>query len=145
MSINTCKECGKQFEAKSPRVAYCSDIHYRPCPICGKPVEAKYLSDPPRRCEDCKGKSIPKMKPKVDVRQDIATRAYGADIRTYVMDKPILGFIPGHDYELEIEWKYSVYNVSAVRDVTADMPVDLLINLSSQISIDRYFAKKITA
>ena len=52
--MRKCKECGKLFVPKG-REQYCSDIHYRPCPICGKPVEAKYLSDPPRKCADCKG------------------------------------------------------------------------------------------
>ena len=53
-----CKECGKLFTPKG-REQYCPDIHYRPCPVCGKPVVAKYLSDPPRRCEDCKAKRKP--------------------------------------------------------------------------------------
>lgn len=51
--MRKCKECGKLFQPKG-REQYCSDIHYRPCPSCGKPVVAKYLSDPPRRCNDCK-------------------------------------------------------------------------------------------
>lgn len=50
MEMKKCKECGKLFMPKSARVQYCSDIHYRPCPVCGKKVEAKYLSDPPRCC-----------------------------------------------------------------------------------------------
>ena len=50
MVMKKCKECGKLFEAKSAKVQYCSAIHYRPCPVCGKPVVAKYLSDPARCC-----------------------------------------------------------------------------------------------
>lgn len=53
--MRKCKECGKLFIPKG-REQYCSDIHYRPCPICGEPVEAKYLSDPPRKCDKCKGR-----------------------------------------------------------------------------------------
>lgn len=53
--LRKCKECGKTFLPKG-REQYCPDIHYRPCPICGAPVEAKYLSDPPRKCDKCKGK-----------------------------------------------------------------------------------------
>lgn len=56
--LRKCKECGKMFTPKG-REQYCSDIHYRPCPVCGKPVIAKYLSDPARRCEDCRGKKVP--------------------------------------------------------------------------------------
>lgn len=55
--MRRCKECGKLFQPKG-REQYCSDIHYRPCPICGEPVEAKYLSDPPRRCANCKANKL---------------------------------------------------------------------------------------
>lgn len=54
MEMKKCKECGKLFVPKSARSQYCDGDHYRPCPICGKPVFAKYLSDPARRCKDCK-------------------------------------------------------------------------------------------
>mgnify|MGYP004653000285 CR=1 FL=1 len=54
MEMKKCKECGKLFLPKSKRQQYCDAIHYRPCPVCGKPVIAKYLSDPARRCDDCK-------------------------------------------------------------------------------------------
>ena len=50
MEMKRCKECGKLFTPKSARTQYCDDIHYRPCPVCGKLVEAKYLSDPARCC-----------------------------------------------------------------------------------------------
>lgn len=56
-SMKKCKECGKLFVPKG-RENYCSDVHYRPCPICGKPVEVKYFSDPPRKCEDCKYRKV---------------------------------------------------------------------------------------
>jgi len=62
--MRKCKECGKLFMPKG-REKYCSDVHYRPCPICGEPVIAKYLSDPPRKCEKCKHtKSQPSAVPK---------------------------------------------------------------------------------
>lgn len=50
MDMKKCKECGKLFVPKSKNSVYCDAIHYRPCPVCGKLVEAKYLSDPPRTC-----------------------------------------------------------------------------------------------
>ncbi len=53
--MRKCKECGKLFTPKG-REQYCHDIHYRPCPNCGELVIAKYLSDPPRRCDKCKGR-----------------------------------------------------------------------------------------
>lgn len=67
--MRKCKECGKLFMPKG-REQYCSDVHYRPCPVCGTPVEAKYLSDPPKKCPNCRySKSKikakePLMKPK---------------------------------------------------------------------------------
>lgn len=63
MELRKCKECGKMFEPKG-REQYCSDIHYRPCPVCGTLVVAKYLSDPARRCDKCKGTrgtAVPKI------------------------------------------------------------------------------------
>lgn len=51
--MRACKECGKLFVPKG-REQYCSDTHYRPCPVCGTPVVAKYLSDPPKRCDACR-------------------------------------------------------------------------------------------
>jgi hypothetical protein len=53
MEMRKCKECGKMFMPKG-REKYCSDVHYRPCPVCGTLVIAKYLSDPPRKCDNCK-------------------------------------------------------------------------------------------
>ena len=61
--IKICKECGKEFEATNARQAYCSAKHYRPCPVCGELVYAKYLSDPARRCDKCKGAKSSKTKP----------------------------------------------------------------------------------
>lgn len=33
-----CAICGKEFVPKSPAQRICSDNHYSPCPVCGKPV-----------------------------------------------------------------------------------------------------------
>lgn len=63
MEMRKCKECGKLFMPKSMRSQYCDALHYRPCPVCGKPVEAKYLSDPPRCCsKECQQASRAKNK-----------------------------------------------------------------------------------
>lgn len=56
-SLKKCKECGKLFTPKG-RENYCSEDHYRPCPVCGKPVIVKYFSDPPRKCDDCKWRKV---------------------------------------------------------------------------------------
>ena len=59
--IKKCKECGKEFRPKSARQMYCSDQHYRACPVCGKPVPVKVTAmiDPPRCCStECKLKRM---------------------------------------------------------------------------------------
>lgn len=66
----------------------------------------------------------------------------GEDIREFILNKPLMGFIPGHQYILEIEWNgCSAYDVCGIYDVTEDKSIDLFINLSSNNSIDRYFKK----
>lgn len=37
--IKVCKHCGELFETNNPQKIYCNRPHYRPCPICGKPVK----------------------------------------------------------------------------------------------------------
>ena len=57
LEMKKCKECGEMFMPTSNKQKYCTKMHYRPCPVCGKPVYAKYLSDPARCCSGiCKAK-----------------------------------------------------------------------------------------
>lgn len=50
--IQKCRCCGKEFETNSPQKLYCNDVHYLPCPICGKPVlkTDKDFTRPPKCC-----------------------------------------------------------------------------------------------
>lgn len=80
-----CKECGKLFVPRG-REQYCQDTHYRPCPICGKPVEVKYLSDPARKCDDCRYR---KVKP---AQQDLAPKS-----------KSLFNFIPNDVPAVQIQ------------------------------------------
>lgn len=65
--MKKCKECGKLFVPKSKNSVYCDAVHYRPCPVCGKPVEAKYLSDPARCCsKECQHMMRKQNKPTVN-------------------------------------------------------------------------------
>lgn len=52
--IKICKHCGKQFETNNPQKIYCDGPHYRPCPVCGKPVIMidNDFSRPPRCCSN---------------------------------------------------------------------------------------------
>lgn len=40
-----CKECGKVFIPTNANQHYCADTHYRPCPVCGKPVPVTNYGD----------------------------------------------------------------------------------------------------
>lgn len=47
-----CEICGKHFKSSSNTARYCDGPHYRPCPICGKPVQFYSNSDPVKCCSD---------------------------------------------------------------------------------------------
>lgn len=242
LDMKKCKECGKLFVPKSKLSQYCDDIHYRPCPVCGKAVEAKYLSDPPRCCgKECSAIARAKKKEKdkaidalgrnmkyetpvkvhigeasvitpsvaakfnassndteaemtmkvikdrtsnnergvrnvkalfdlgqgsvkvvaddiipmprseksvVKAIQEIEDSEYAKQlrtssvVRTYV-GTPILGFIPGHEYALDIDKddRNILYNITALYDFTIGESVNLIINLSSKISISQNFVE----
>ncbi len=40
-TVRVCEECGKSFVPTNNNQRYCTDVHYRSCPVCGKPVEVK--------------------------------------------------------------------------------------------------------
>lgn len=46
-----CKICGKEFDRVGNGV-YCKGPHYRPCPVCGKPVAFHLPSEPAKCCSD---------------------------------------------------------------------------------------------
>lgn len=102
LEMKKCKECGKMFMPKSARQQYCEDIHYRPCPICGEPVEAKYLSDPARRCDKCKGKRNNSSTAKKIEYKPVAKKApkkvTAAELITpEVLNRAVEGEIPEND------------------------------------------------
>lgn len=147
--IKICKECGQEFEATNPRQSYCTREHYRPCPVCSKPVLIKYLSDPTPRCQDCRAK---KAAPKIvtdsfKAAQQVISKVQeqpktlSTDIRTYIGNPHKNYFIPGHEYALNIEWNETVYEVTSVRDLTDDCDVDIMAVFSSKISINHNFVK----
>ena len=146
MEMKRCKECGKMFLPTSKRQQYCNELHYRPCPVCGKMVEAKYLSDPARCCSsECKKQLAAKNR-----RSVVVTAAELADEPLDIKDGQIAEYrgpkvglwIPGHRYVINIDAKhttYGQYKIWATKDLTSDSGVKLLMPLSSQNSIDRYF------
>lgn len=193
LEMKKCKECGKMFVPRHKRQVYCDDVHYRPCPVCGKPVEAKYLSDPARVCSnECRkvlaqrtkdqlksgtdsietkpveSKAVAptpvpvvkdeevKVEADVDVKEDIVTSndvevPVSADESDYASQlrlthkvkkyegKAVLGFIPGHEYAVDVDKVDHVYNVTALYDFTAGKAVDLMMPVSSKTSFYRSF------
>lgn len=45
-----CKYCNQPFTTNNPRQQYCKQIHYGPCPGCGKPTEIRDFSIGPQAC-----------------------------------------------------------------------------------------------
>ena len=196
MDMRKCKECGKMFQPKG-REQYCPDIHYRPCSECGEPVIAKYLSDPPRRCEKCKGKrsasaptlkpinlvskasngfklspmniptpkTEPKIKPdtkakpasKVKIKMDDLCKAEKPVDRTmfcnemsgvkcrFVRETPLCGWLPGHDYIVNVNHDNAAYVVSSNTDTTDEDSITathgIALRCASQITFYNYFRK----
>lgn len=101
MEMKKCKECGKLFMPKSTRSQYCDDLHYRPCPVCQKSVEAKYLSDPPRCCsKECQQILKKQNRPNLQVNE-IGGSIGDSDIQIEADDSTtvvnVLSDISGHN------------------------------------------------
>lgn len=160
-----CRECGEWFTPRSKNQIYCDKLHYRPCPVCGKPVEAKYLSDPARCCsneckaiarkkkqEEEKSKRLqqtdaqqPKVKPLKKLNPEDANYEEQlreiSTVKTYIFSRTICGFTKGHEYAIEINQEKGsyVYDIAATYDFTEHKHVDLLLNVASMASFSRYF------
>ena len=194
LEMKRCKECGKMFVPRHKRQVYCDDVHYRPCPVCGKLVEAKYLSDPARVCSnECrkilaqrtksqmKETLVPVDVPVSDdtlvtedslrasddtlvtedeinvsvtssdsevVEPAASKETSESDYASQLRDnhkvkryegKAVLGFVPGHEYAVDIEKSDYVYNVTALYDFTEGKSVDLMMPVSSKTSFYRSF------
>lgn len=109
-----CKECGKMFTPKG-RERYCPGPHYRPCPICGVEVLVKYLSDPPAKCNNCKGK---RMKPvnkvkslfNIDDSKDIKPVTKEPEIRPELQVEPNVHIEGSAEPKKEDNSSYAVAN-----------------------------------
>lgn len=153
-----CKECGKPFQPTNSRQQYCTREHYRPCPVCGKPILIKYLSDPTPRCEECRSaarpkKPIPLFKLPEEPKPDAIAPVPKADPQTtdlivpkgptsvlqYVGNAHKNYFVPGHVYEVIIDHTDTVYWVTASLDMTDDKEVSISAPFSSQVSINHNF------
>ena len=149
MEMKKCKECGKLFVPKSLRQQYCDGPHFRPCPVCGTLVEAKYLSDPARCCSaECKKKLADKRRQSVSADLKTAVTAPtrkqvsaedDSTLRTMKFRRDsVCGFIKGHTYLVDVQ-RDQTYQIRGVMDLTTqDDQCQADIRLSSKISIERY-------
>ena len=72
-TVKVCKLCGKVFVPRNNTARYCDDNHYRPCPICGKPVLIKEVSQKPHCCsKECAA----------ELRKRTSIERYGVDVPT---------------------------------------------------------------
>lgn len=139
-----CKECGLPFTPKG-RESYCTRDHYRPCPVCNKPVLIKYLSDPTpccsKECTKMKRSGTKKMiapsTSSVVVNNDLSTFTSG-EKRKYVGRDGVMGLRNGHIYSIEISQEpiYGNYNVTATFDFTEDKTCDCTITCCSMLNLN---------
>ena len=62
-----CKICGKEFDRVGNAV-YCQGPHFRPCPVCGKPVEFHRLSESVKCCsKECRDYLASQSKQHIEV------------------------------------------------------------------------------
>lgn len=147
MEMKKCKECGKLFEARNSRQQYCSNKHYRPCPVCGKDVEIKYLSDPTPRCAECRKLGATSSK---SVLSDISSSA-GADdsmqlpedavVCNYIRRDKSCKFRTGHKYLVKVKSNFPYgYVIKALQDLTTnDQLDDVCMPISSPNSFSYFF------
>ena len=144
-----CKECGLPFTPKG-REGYCTREHYRPCPVCKKPVLIKYLSDP----TPCCSKECTKMK-RSGAKKMIAPAAAAAvaantqsehsfedftqgEKRKYVGRDGVMGLANGNIYTIEIDRDpvYHHYHVTATYDHTREKSCDYTIVCCSMLNLN---------
>ena len=150
LKMKRCKECGRWFQPTSNKQKYCEEKHYRPCPVCGKLIYAKYLSDPARCCSGvCKsalgklhkeGKKGDYEGKKTVIDESSAEAATQEAVRKYVEDdvtalkevaatnvetkrytgEAVNGWEPEHVYDVQIVHKDKQHVVKAVLDKTTN-------------------------
>lgn len=77
-----CAYCGKEFTPRTFRQIYCDNIHYGPCPVCGKPVVIKDLSIGPQCCsEECRVQRIKQTCKEKYGNECVLNSDYGLNLR----------------------------------------------------------------
>lgn len=128
VEMKKCKECGKLFTPRNPRQQYCDDVHYRPCPVCGKPVEAKYLSDPARVCSDeCKkilaqrkrgekkAETVKKIEPKRSVTEELENSRPAVKQSKIIKQKQLIK-PKSNSNEIDVEYEEMMRTTQSVKE-----------------------------
>ena len=146
-----CKECGLPFTPKG-RESYCTREHYRPCPVCQKPVLIKYLSDPTpccsKECTKAKRSGAKKMVAPSTTTPDHSFSNFTAgEQRQYVGKDGVMGLRHGHVYSIEIDRDpiYHNYQITATYDHTEDKSCDHTITCCSMLNINKNVFRKLDA
>lgn len=140
-----CKECGKLFTPKNARQQYCADIHYRPCPVCGKLVEIKYLSDPTPRCTDCRKRRVKSEVSKIvnNFVENVDNSSDDYEVKMYTGRDGSCGFHTKHNYLVRVRPNTPYgYLVEAIQDLTVQEDVDIQLPMASMNSY-AYFFKEV--
>lgn len=146
LEMKKCKECGELFVPSHPNQVYCNKMHYRPCPVCGKPVFAKYLSDPARCCSGkCRYISGQRNKKSnnIDVPEHVVDNS---KVKEYINETVFnsktqrYAFVKGHKYEVDIitEGK-GKHIVKSIWDVTDNKEHEESFPFSNKKHISKYF------
>lgn len=74
--VRYCLECGNPFTPTNNNQKYCTNDHYRPCPVCGKPVKVIHAGDLKngifRTCsKECESKYISKRLSESNIKQEV--------------------------------------------------------------------------
>ena len=138
-----CKECGLPFTPKG-REGYCTREHYRPCPVCQKPVLIKYLSDPTpccsKECTKAKRSGSKKMlaPSATSTPEHNFTDFQQGEKRMYIGSEGVVGLHNGHIYTIEIDRDpvYHNYQITATYDHTEDKACEHMMTCCSMLNIN---------
>lgn len=160
-----CAECGEWFEATNGRQKYCTKMHYRPCPGCGKMIEVKWPSYPTPFCSrQCSSNFRKGNRPASVVTNDaeepsatmptitMAKESERLNVEDMLENKTVIlaeytgpktcGWIPGHNYLVTLTRNTEhTYMMRSEKDCTENADINIGIALSSTISINQSFKR----
>ena len=146
--MKKCKECGKLFKPDNPRQKYCTDQHYGPCPVCGKPTPLKWNGYPASRCDECKRLKLRAGTKAAELMQNAETNdaSLPDDFveRKYVGRDGSCGFVKDHKYLIKVKPNRPYgYVVEAIKDLTTNEDLeDVGLPIASPNSFYYFFKEQ---